>query len=98
MHRKYAADGLVVMSLDIEPSEWGESKEKVLKFLTEKEATFPNYIFRDREEKVEHWKEKHAAEYTPAVVLFNRDGNRVPVPKFKDEQDEEAFIKKLLGK
>jgi len=97
LHRKYAADGLVVMSVDIKSDEWKESREKVLKFLTEKGATFPNYIFQDRPDKVGIWMDRHGVSATPAVVAFNRDGRRVPVPNFRTNEEEEAFVKKLLG-
>lgn len=97
LHRKYAADGLVVISLDIEPDEW-EEKGKVLKFLTDQKADFPNYLFVDRRQVVDDWLEKHEGTPTPAVVLFDRDGKRVKVPDFKDPGEEEAFVKQVLGK
>jgi hypothetical protein len=97
LHREFAADGLVVMSLDIMPDEWDE-QEKVLKFLTDKQADFPNYIFKDRQQKVDDWLEKHGVSFTPAVIAFDRTGKRVPVPPLKSEKDEELFVKKLLGK
>jgi thioredoxin-related protein len=97
LHRKYAGDGLVVVSLDIEPDDWGQ-KADVLTFLTEKKADFPNYVFVDRPQKVDDWMERHGVSGTPAVVLFDRDGKRVKVPDFKDADEEEAFVKKLLGK
>jgi hypothetical protein len=96
LHRKYAADGLVVMSLDIEPDEWNE-KGDVLKFLTDQKADFRNYIFRDREQVVQDWLDKHEGSPAPAVVLFDRGGKRVQVPEFKDAEEEEAFVKKVLG-
>ncbi len=96
LHRKYAADGLVVMSLDIEPDEWND-KSKVLKFLTEQKADFHNYIFLDRGQAVQDWLDKHEGTPTPAVVLFDRAGKRVKVPDFKDADEEEAFVKKVLG-
>jgi hypothetical protein len=97
LHRKYAGDGLVVMSLDIMPDEWQE-KEKVLKFLTEKEATFPNYIFLDRRQKIDDWTDRHEAYSTPALVVFDRNGKRVPPPAGHTPEEEEAFVRKLLGK
>ena len=97
LHRKYAADGLVVMSLDIEQGEW-EQKEKVLKFLTEQGATFPNYIFKDRPQKVDDWTERYDASATPALVAFDRRGKRVVVPPLKTTEDEEAFVKQLLAR
>lgn len=96
LHRKYAGDGLVVMSLDIEPDEW-EQKDKVLKFLTGQEATFPNYIFKDRRQKVDDWLERYDAFAVPALVVFDRNGKRVPVPPLPTPEEEEAFVRKVLG-
>lgn len=97
LHRKYAGDGLVVMSLDVMPDEWQE-KDKVLKFLAEKEATFPNYIFLDRRQKVDDWTDRHEAYATPALVVFDRNGKRVRVPpEVNTPEEEEEFVKKLLA-
>lgn len=98
LHRKYAADGLVVISLDIQPDEW-EEKADVLKFLTDQKADFHNFLFLDRPQKVDDWLEKHDARMTPAVVMFDRNGKRVKVPDFGPKFDEEeAFVRKVLGK
>ena len=71
LHRKYAGDGLVVMSLNIEQSEW-EQKDKVLNFLTKQEATFPNYIFKDRPQKVDDWLEKYDAFFAELKAICGR--------------------------
>ena len=98
LHRKFQADGLVVMSLDINQDEFkGKEKEKVVKFLTEQKADFPNYIFRDDEDAAYKWLEKHDATGTPALVAFDRTGKWVPVPEFKNEAEEEEFLKTLLS-
>jgi len=107
LHRDFAKDGLVVMSLDVIPEEWDE-KDKVLKFLTGKEATFPNYIFADKPKAYEAWQAAHDAENTPAFVAFDRQGKWVrytePKPQGTEEEKdaahaeaERAFVKKLLA-
>ena len=107
LHRDFAKDGLVVMSLDVIPEERDE-KDKVLKFLTEKGADFPNYIFADKPKVLEAWQVKYDAEYTPAFVAFDRQGKwaRYTEPKPQgtpEEKDaahaeaERAFVKKLLA-
>lgn len=106
LHRDFAAEGLVVMSLDIIPEEWDE-KDKVLKFLTEQGATFPNYIFADKQKTLDTWQEAHEAEMTPAFVAFDRQGKWVRYPEIRptgtpEQKDaahaeaERAFVKKLL--
>ncbi len=97
LHRKYATDGLVVMSLDVDQLEW-EKKEKVLKFLSDQDAKFPNYIFRDRPQRVDDWLEKYDAASTPALVVFDRAGQRVRVPDLKTVDEQEAFVKQVLAR
>ncbi len=86
-----------MMSLDIDPGEW-DKKDKVLGFLTDMKADFPNYIFRGDQRVVDDWLEKHEVAGTPQMVAFDRNGKRVSVPDFRTVGQEEAFIKKLLGK
>src|SRR5262245_44243217 len=49
LHKKYAEKGLVCVSVSMdEYGDDGDSREKVQKFLKEKGATFPNFLFRDK--------------------------------------------------
>lgn len=97
LHREFQGNGLVVMSLDIIPGEWAE-KDKVVKFLTEKGADFPNYILREDDKAAEAWLDKYEAAAVPALVVFDRNGRRVPVPDFKTVEEEKQFVKRLVGK
>jgi thiol-disulfide isomerase/thioredoxin len=96
MHRKYAAKGLVCVSLnpvDTEPKD----KAKVEKFLTEKGAAFPNFILDDSEENWKKWNEKYPTNVTPAVILFDRTGARVKVIEEPEDAKVEADVEKLLA-
>lgn len=101
LHREFANDGLVLMSLDVAPDEWDE-KNKVLKFLTDKKADFPNFILFDKEQVIDAWIEKNDIFPTPNMLAFDRSGRPVPVPRFKGKtveekaEQERAFVKKLL--
>jgi len=96
LHRKHAADGLVVMSVDINDKEL-KKKEKVVNFLMKHEAQFPNYILTDDKRKVIEWQKKNGAEFTPGVILFDRTGERIPVPEDAPNDEIEAVLTKLLA-
>jgi hypothetical protein len=96
LHRKHAAEGLVVMSVDLMRSEL-ESKGKVLDFLRGQGADFPNFILDDAAAKVDAWQERHKIEVTPAVLLYSRSGEPVPVPQGATPDEVEAVVRRLLA-
>src|SRR5262245_14031086 len=73
MHRKYAADGLVAISVNLDDPNKKEDKDKAIKFLQEKKATLTNLMLN---EKPEVWQDKLKIEGLPAVFVFNREGRR----------------------
>ena len=96
MQRKYAADGLVAMSVSLDDPADPEAKEKVLKFLHSQDATFDNFMLN---EKPEFWQQKLGFDGPPCVIVFNTQG--VVAKQFKDEftyDDVEKLVKPLLGK
>ena len=64
MHRRYAADGLVCMSVSVDEE---ANKPKALKFLVAQKATFANYWM---DEKWDVWQEKWGLKAPPAVFVF----------------------------
>lgn len=96
MHKKYAKDGFSAMSVSLDdPNEKG-AKEKVLKFLESKNATFTNLILNA---KPEIWQEKLDFDGPPAVFVFGRDGKIAKT--FKDGvkyEDVEKLVVELLKK
>lgn len=96
LHKKYAADGLVVMSVDVGEKDF-EKKEKVLEFLQKQGASFPNYVLEDREAARE-WQRTHKITFTPWTILIDRNGKQVPFDQENTPHDEiEAVMKKLLA-
>jgi thiol-disulfide isomerase/thioredoxin len=103
MHKKYAEKGLVCMSLSMDKygDEDAYKKEKVLKFLQEKKATFPNFIVAEPK-KDEEALLKLLGDYSaiPYMVIFDRTGRRVWTsdegPKIKDAELEKK-IEELLA-
>src|SRR5262245_6618234 len=77
MHRKYAKDGLVAISLNLDAAtdEDGKPNEparkQALKFLREEGATFTNLML---DEPQTFWEAKLHAQGVPMVFVFNRDG------------------------
>lgn len=94
VHEKYKGRGLVVMSLDVIEEEW-DSRGKVLDFLKEKKATFPNYIAHNDPKGFSEWKDKYDANATPTYVLFDRSGKWRPVT-IEGEKNIEPVLEKLL--
>src|SRR5437588_8459311 len=75
MHKKYAKDGLQVVSVSLDPlegtdQEKKETLERVLKFLRAKGATFPNLLLNDNVDRPEKF---HFAA-PPCYFVFTRKG------------------------
>lgn len=97
MHKKYASEGFVAMSVSLDNPEDKEIRGEVDTFLTKNQATFTNVIL---EATMDEWQAKLKIDSYPAVFVFNRD-NRI-VKKMVGEQVDyaaiEAEVVKLLKK
>jgi hypothetical protein len=105
MHKKYAERGLVCVSVsldkyNVEPEDY--KKEKVVKFLNDKGAHFPNFILAEPEKEEKELTEiigDYAA--VPYMVIFDRNGKKVwtsfQQPRLDDKQLEK-FIELELEK
>jgi thioredoxin-related protein len=96
MHREFAKDGLVAVSLDVNQAEL-KFQDRVLAFLTRQEATFPNYILKDTDENTDALLAKYNLEATPAIVLLDRAGQRVRLPDDVSDEELERTVKELLA-
>jgi thiol-disulfide isomerase/thioredoxin len=97
LHKKYKDKGLacISVSMDKEGPKGSYDKEKVLKYLKEQNAVFPNFIVLspdDDEEKLNKRFGKEAG--IPFMALFNKKGQRVWDSEQKTLKDEELV--KLL--
>ncbi len=97
LHEKYKGEGFTAVSLDIMRSEL-KKKDRVLKFLEEKKATFPNYIFNDTESAIDAWMERMKAYPTPAMILYDRNGEYVKTLTEATHDEIEAAVKDQLAK
>ena len=105
MHKKYAEKGLVCFSLSMD--KYGDEdeykKEKVLKFLKDKGAAFPNFIVAEPKKDEEAYL-KLLGDYSaiPYMVIFDRNGKKVwasdEKPKLNDEQLEKLIEEELEKK
>ena len=79
-HKKYSEKGLVCMSLSMDKfgDEDAYKQEKVLKFLKDKGATFPNFIVTEPK-KDEDALMKLLGDFSaiPYMVMFDKSGRRV---------------------
>ena len=70
MQERYAKDGLVCLSVSVDPS---SKRDAALAFLREKKATIVNYWI---DEKQAFWADKFDTGGPPATFVFDRQGKR----------------------
>lgn len=93
MHKKYAKDSFAAVSVSLDDPNGKNAKDKVLKFLKDKKASFNNFIL---DEKVEVWQEKLEIDGPPCVFVFDAEGKLAK--KFKPEDVDYAEVEKLVAK
>ena len=96
LHRKFAAQGLVAVSLDVDLGDWGE-KDKVLDFLKKQGAGFANFIFKDAPKTVSDWQDTHDANATPHYLVWDRAGKKVTLPYPQKPDAIEKILVDLLA-
>ena len=96
LHQKYAGEGVTGMSLDIMVSEVAK-KDRVQDFLTKQNAAFPNFILNDTEAAVDAWMERYKTIPTPALVIYNRNGEYVKTLTEATAEQIEAAVKEQLA-
>ena len=97
MHNKYKNEGLVAFSCALDNTERKGIQEKLLKFLKEKKATFPNFLLNETDEEV--WQGKLKIDGPPAVFVFDPEGK--PAKKFTENftyEDVEKVVSDLIKK
>jgi thiol-disulfide isomerase/thioredoxin len=82
LHRKYAADGLVCVSVSLDDAADADARERAIRFLTDKKAMFANYLL---DEPVRDWQAKLKIDGPPCVFVFNRAGDLLK--RFHDDVD-----------
>jgi len=94
LHKKYAEKGLVCVSLSMDKfgDEDDYKKEKVVKFLSDKGATFPNFIVSEPK-KDEEALLKLIGDFQaiPYMVMFDRAGKKVWASDEKPKLDDEKL-------
>ncbi len=97
MQKKYAKDGVVAVSVNLDDPNKDAVKDKIKKFLVSQKATFTNLIL---DEPPDVWQKKLKFDGPPCVFVFDRDGKIAK--KFdsgeKYEDDIEKFVVDLLKK
>jgi hypothetical protein len=88
MHKKYAKDGLVAISVSLDEV---KDKDVALKFLESKDAAFTNLLLHGKVD----WSEKLHFFAPPSYFVFNRQGKWV---QFKGEEGpvDYAGMEKLV--
>jgi thiol-disulfide isomerase/thioredoxin len=89
-NKKYSEKGLVCMSVSMDPrgKEDKYDKDEVLKFLKDKEATFPNYVALGYAKDDEKFTKRFGLEGgIPFMVMFDKTGKRVWTSEDWDGKD-----------
>ena len=90
MQKKYAKDGVVAVSVNLDNPNVDGVKEKVQKYLASQKAAFTNLIL---DEKIEVWQKKLKIEGPPCVFVFDREGK---VAKKFDSGEKYDEVEKLV--
>src|SRR5262249_53312899 len=90
MQNKYRKDGLAAVSVNLDKTSKEGTKEKALKFLESKKATFTNLML---DEAADVWSKKLEIEGVPAIFVYDRDGK---LAKKYVEGEEYAEVEKLV--
>jgi thiol-disulfide isomerase/thioredoxin len=96
LHRKYAKDGVLCVSVSLDSP---DDKEAALKFLKEKGAAFPNYLL---DEDTAVWQNTWKLKGPPAVRVYGKDGKLAKQFDYDDPnnqfefKDVEQLVRKLL--
>lgn len=93
MHRQYAKDGFVAMSVSLDDPKDDKVMGSVREFLREQKATFANFVLNEEQEV---WQEKLGINSVPAIFVFGRDGKKVG--NFVDYDEVEKRVPELLKK
>jgi hypothetical protein len=90
MHKKFAKDGLVVISCCLDERGEAGAEDRALKVLRKFDMSFTNLLL---DEPQEFWQEKLQAVAYPIQFVFNRDGRW---KQFKDEIDHAAVERTVV--
>jgi hypothetical protein len=89
MHRKYAARGLVAISVSLDKAEDATVRPKIDQFLRQQQATFANFVLDARDEE---WQARLKINGPPCVYVFDRN-NRFALKQVEDQVDYAAIEK-----
>ena len=90
LHKEQAKDGVVCISVTVDDP---DDKAVALKFLTQKKATFENFLL---DEPAEKYQKKWGFTSVPTVLIYSRDGKLVK--KFNGDKPENVFTYKDVRK
>jgi thiol-disulfide isomerase/thioredoxin len=97
MHKKYSKDGLVALSVSLDPlGEDPGTKDNVLKFLRAQGADFTNLLL---DESIDFWEKKLRFSAPPCYYVFSRQGRWTmlqPENEGFDHKDVEKLVVVLL--
>lgn len=73
-----------------------KDKGKILSFLKDKGASFPNFLLTDADDNEEKWKGTYPTYPNPLMILFDRQGKQTVIRE-PSSAEVEAQVEKLLA-
>ncbi len=93
MHRKYAPQGLVTISVSLDGAHDTKVRPKIDQFLRQQQAAFPNFVLDAGDEE---WQQKLKITGPPCLCVFDRD-NRLVLKQVEDQVDFAVIEKTVQG-
>lgn len=93
MHEKFARDGLLVVSVNLDDPADPEARPRAEKFLASKNASTVNVMLDEKPEVAE---KMLRIEGLPTVFVFNREGRYARFPSADKPDFDHADIEKLV--
>jgi thiol-disulfide isomerase/thioredoxin len=95
LHKQFAKDGVVCISLSVDPE---EAYKDALEFLKKQDARFTNYILLDTDANKDALEKRIENVSPPIFHVFDRTGKKVRTWEGRIENDKiDELVKKLLS-
>jgi thiol-disulfide isomerase/thioredoxin len=94
VHNRFAKDGVTVLAMNIDPPDDADVRKKVIKFLNDKHANFPNLVVAAGADPND-WASE-IGESLPATWVYDRDGKLKQKFSGVAYEDIEDLVEKLV--
>jgi len=97
MHEQYAKHGMTLVSMNIDPPDDAAVRQKVVEFLNDKHAHFPNLVIAEGAKRKD-WLRAVGEEGLPATWVYDRKGKLVEKFNGVKYEEVEELVDDLVNK